>query len=85
MSVATRNVATRNWAGNQRCVPVAVHRPRSTDEVAAIVRAAADADERVKVIGAGHSFTDVAMTDGHLISLDDMDRVLAVTGNDVTV
>jgi hypothetical protein len=53
--------------------------------VAAIVRAAADADERVKVIGAGHSFTDVAMTDGHLISLDDMDRVLAVTGNDVTV
>jgi L-gulono-1,4-lactone dehydrogenase len=79
------SVATRNWAGNQRCVPVAVHRPTSTDQVAAIVRAAADAGDRVKVIGAGHSFTDVAMTDGHLISLDDMDRVLAVTGNDVTV
>ena len=82
------SVATKNWAGNQRCVPVEVHEPTSTDEVAAVVRAAAQAGERVKVIGGGHSFTDVAMTDGHLLSLDAMNRVLRVGGNegfDVTV
>lgn len=78
-------VATKNWAGNQRCVPKQVHSPRYTDEVAAIVRAAASAGERVKVIGGGHSFTDAAMTDGHLLSLDSMNQVLSVDGNDVTV
>ncbi|MDX2379053.1 MAG: D-arabinono-1,4-lactone oxidase [Acidimicrobiia bacterium] len=79
------SVATRNWAGNQRCVPAAVHTPSSTDDVAAIVRRAADAGQRAKTIGAGHSFTDVAMTDGHLLSLDAMSRVVRVEGNDVTV
>jgi L-gulonolactone oxidase len=53
--------------------------------VATIVRAAASAGEKVKVIGGGHSFTDAAMTDGHLLSLDAMNQVLSVDGNDVTV
>ena len=79
------SVATRNWAGNERCVPVAVHEPATTGEIAAIVRAAGSAGERVKTIGAGHSFTGTAMTDGHLLSLDAMNRVLRVEGNDVTV
>jgi L-gulonolactone oxidase len=78
-------VPTKNWAGNQRCVPTQVHQPRGTDDVAAIVKAAAAAGERVKVIGGGHSFTDVAMTDGHLVSLDLMNRILSVNGTDVTV
>lgn len=75
-------VATKNWAGNQRCVPGAVHRPSTTSEVAAIVRRASDAGEQVKVIGGGHSFTDTAMTHGHLLSLDAMNRVLDVGGLD---
>ncbi|MET0910063.1 MAG: D-arabinono-1,4-lactone oxidase [Ilumatobacteraceae bacterium] len=78
-------VSTRNWAGNQRCVPAAVHEPTTTDEVAAIVRRAAESGQRVKAIGGGHSFTDAAMTDGHLVSLDGMDRILEVDGADVTV
>jgi len=78
-------VPTKNWAGNQRCTPAQVHEPRFTDEVAAVVRNAAAAGERVKVIGGAHSFTDTAMTDGHLLSLDAMNQVLSVDGNDVTV
>ena len=78
-------VPTKNWAGNQRCVPTQVHRPRFTDDVAAIVRTAATAGERVKVIGGAHSFTDTAMTDGHLLSLDLMNQILSVNGTDVTV
>ena len=78
-------VSTRNWAGNQRCVPAAVHEPTSTDEVAAIVLQAAESGQRVKAIGGGHSFTDAAMTDGHLVSLDGMNRILEVDGTDVTV
>ncbi len=68
----TVRISTKNWAGNQRCVPAEVHAPSSTDDVVAIVRTAAEAGERVKVIGGAHSFSDVAMSDGHLISLDRM-------------
>jgi L-gulonolactone oxidase len=78
-------VPTKNWAGNQRCIPIQVHQPRFADEVAAIVHNAAASGERVKVIGGAHSFTDTAMTDGHLLSLDSMNRILSVEGNDVTV
>ena len=40
---------------------------------------------RVKVAGAGHSFTDIACTDGVMIDMSAMRRVLAVDGNEVTV
>lgn len=73
---------TRNWARNQACDPIAVHEPTSTDEVALLVKAAAAAGQRVKVIGGGHSFTDTAMTDGHLLTLDSMQRVVHVGGRD---
>lgn len=49
------------------------------------MREAAECGERVKVIAGGHSFTGVAMTEGRLLSLDAMNRVLAVSGTDVTV
>ena len=41
--------------------------------------------ERVKVAGAGHSFTDIACTDGLMVDMSAMRRVLAVDGNEVTV
>ncbi len=79
-------VSTRNWAGNQRCVPTAVHEPTSTDEVAADRPCGRpESGQRVKAIGGGHSFTDAAMTDGHLMSLDGMKRIISVDGADVTV
>ena len=66
----------QNWAGNQTMDPARVERPVSTEDVARIVRAAGAA--RVKAIGSGHSFTGIGLTDGVLLSLDRMDRVLAV-------
>jgi FAD/FMN-containing dehydrogenase len=67
-----------NWAGNQRWIVADQARPRSTDEVAAVVRRAATAGRHVKAIGAGHSFTAAAVTDGVQVSLDGMQRVLRV-------
>ena len=66
----------RNWSGEQSCVPAEVVRPRSTEEVQAVVRRAAAAGRVVRVAGAGHSFTDAVLTDGTLLSLDHMDRVV---------
>lgn len=49
--------------------------PAGTEELAAAVKAAPG---RVKVVGSGHSFTDIACTDGTLIQLDRHQRLLAV-------
>ena len=40
---------------------------------------------QVKVAGAGHSFSDIACTDGVMVDLSRLDRVLAVEGELVTV
>jgi FAD-linked oxidoreductase len=65
-----------NWAGNQSCSPIGIERPTTEAELAAIVERAAAAGERVKAIGAGHSFTATACTDGHLVDLSDYGEVL---------
>ena len=76
---APRRTATfRNWAGNQMCVPAEIARPGSAEEVAAIVRRAAEDGTRVKAVGAGHSFTDAACTRGMLVSLDRLDSVESI-------
>jgi FAD-linked oxidoreductase len=66
----------RNWAGDQRCRPATVATPGSIEEIsAAIVRAGAE-DHRVRVVGSGHSFSDIALTDGVQLRLDRLTRVL---------
>jgi FAD-linked oxidoreductase len=75
----------RNWGGNQSCAPVAIQHPISEADIAAVVRAAADQGQRVKVFGAGHSFTDIACTDGRLVSLDRYNRVLELDQRACTV
>src|SRR5215208_2634940 len=70
-----------NWAGEQVCAPERIARPASEEELAAVV---AEADH-VRVAGTGHSFTDIACTDGVLVDLTRMDRVLAQHGELVTV
>src|SRR5215211_2261400 len=70
-----------NWAGEQVCAPERIFRPVSEKELA---RAVADAS-RVRVAGSGHSFTDIACTDGLLVDLRRMDAVLAQDGQLVTV
>jgi FAD-linked oxidoreductase len=52
-------VAWRNWAGNQRAQPARTVVARDAGEVAAAVRAAADAGLRVRALGSGHSFSAV--------------------------
>jgi L-gulonolactone oxidase len=70
-----------NWARDQRCAPERIERPADEAE---LVRAVAGA-ARVKVVGAGHSFTDIACTDGLMVDLSRMNRVLGVEGDEVTV
>jgi FAD-linked oxidoreductase len=74
----TPELVWHNWARNQRCAPVAIEHPRSDAELSGIVKQASANGHRVKVVGAGHSFTDIACTDGVLIELDQYRRVLDI-------
>ncbi len=58
-----------NWTGDQRCAPAEVVRPRDREELSAAIVAAAGAGRTVSVVGAGHSFTEAAMTDGSMIDV----------------
>lgn len=64
-----------NWAGNQTCLPMERRSPTGVEEVAEIVAHAHAHGGRVKVVGAGHSFTAAACTNGVLLSLDELDAV----------
>lgn len=68
----------RNWAQNQLCRPTRIHSPQTEDDLVKIVRAAATAGEHVKVVGAGHSFTAIAITDGRLVKLDGYNEITNV-------
>jgi L-gulonolactone oxidase len=66
-----------NWAGDQRCRPARILAPRSPEELAEAVGAAAAAGEKIKVTGSGHSFTEAAMTEATMLRLDALRGVLA--------
>jgi L-gulono-1,4-lactone dehydrogenase len=68
----------RNWAGDQRCVPAAFERPRTIEELSAAIASARDQGLRVRMVGSGHSFSDIACSDGLMLSLDGLASVLDV-------
>jgi len=59
----------RNWTGDQRCRPAEVVQPRNREELAVAIVAAAGAGRKVSVAGAGHSFTEAALTDGTMVDI----------------
>jgi FAD-linked oxidoreductase len=73
-----RTADWRNWAGDERCCPAAVEIPSSIEEVSEAIARAGVSGRRVRVAGAGHSFSDIALTDGSQLRLDRLTRVLDV-------
>ncbi|MGI5216670.1 D-arabinono-1,4-lactone oxidase [Nocardia sp. CA-290969] len=67
-----------NWAGDQRCAPARLAAPRDPAELAGELARATTAGHRVRAVGSGHSFTDTCLTDGLLLDLSRMNRVLEV-------
>ncbi|GIH03303.1 L-gulonolactone oxidase [Rhizocola hellebori] len=74
-----------NWARSENVTPVRVQRPRSAAEVAAVLAAARRDGLRVKAVGAGHSFTGIAVAPGVQLDLSGLSGVLDVQGNQVTI
>jgi FAD-linked oxidoreductase len=71
-------VEWRNWAGDEGCRPREIVHPGSIREIVHTLERAVEAGLRVRVAGAGHSFSDIACGEGILIVLDRFGRVLDV-------
>ena len=68
----------RNWSGGQTATPTQVSQPATEAELVEVVTHAAEQGSTVKAVGAGHSFTPVAVTDGVLVNLDHLSGIVNV-------
>lgn len=69
-STSAATTTWQNWGRTVRAYPVRMVFPGSVDDVCAVVRSAAAEGRRVKVVGAGHSFSPIAEAEDVLLSLD---------------
>lgn len=58
-----------NWSGSLQFTPASIAEPNNEEELAALVRRAAEAKGTVRVAGAGHSSSSLVATDDVLVSL----------------
>lgn len=66
----------RNWSREQRCRPEAIDYPRTRDGLVMAINQARRAGRRVKVAGSGHSFTEAPLTDGTMLRIEGLSRIL---------
>ena len=64
----------RNWAGNYAYSAAALHVPESVEQLRELIIRS----NRVKTLGTRHSFNAIADCDGILISLEKLNRVIAL-------
>ena len=76
-----------NWAKTVTCRPAQIAKPRSIDEIAAVVSASAAAGRPVRAVGSGHSYSPLVATEGTILSLDNFQGIEAVdtVAGEVTV
>lgn len=74
-----------NWSGLVRVLPRSTEAPEDPAAVRRAVAAAAEAGRRVKMVGSGHSFTEVGVADDVLLSPARLSGVVAVDRDAMTV
>jgi FAD-linked oxidoreductase len=78
--------AWTNWARNQSAAPRRVARAGTAREVAAVVKDAIRRGERVKAVGAGHSFSPVAVPGDVALTLEATEAAVDIdTGTGLAV
>jgi len=65
-----------NWTGDQTCRPAAFEKPRDVNDIKNALEHAEARKWTVRVVGAGHSFNDSALTDGMQLSLENMNGIV---------
>ena len=78
MSTPDTGYTFRNWDRTLVCKPQHFYQPESEEEVIEIVRNVGRAGGTARTVGAGHSWSPLVITDGALLNLDHLNRVVSV-------
>lgn len=68
----------QDWIGSRKTQPLRIYHPATRADLIAILREAEAKDCRVKAVGSGHSFSDVAATRDFLVETHGLNRPLAL-------
>jgi FAD-linked oxidoreductase len=71
------STAWRNWSGSVKADPARFAKPRSEDELVSLVRAA----NKLRAVGAGHSFMPLCATSGTLLDLSQLDSPIELAAD----
>ncbi len=67
----------QNWSGSVTAQPARIEQPRTETELSSLIRAA----DKVRVVGAGHSFMPLCETDGLLLSLSELEGAIEISAD----
>jgi len=68
----------KNWSGIVQFTPHSIYRPKNEVDLITFVKQCHAAKRRIRVVGAGHSFTRLIETDEALLSLEYLQGLIAV-------
>ncbi|KAL1916281.1 uncharacterized protein VTP21DRAFT_5898 [Calcarisporiella thermophila] len=83
--VIAKRTSFQNWSRTFRCSPEYYFSVHSEDQIIKILELARNNGKRVKVIGSGHSPSDLACTDGYMINTDKLNAVLNINIEEKTI
>ncbi len=81
MAAARDGYAFRNWGRIAECRPKGYFQPETEEEVCETVRQVSEAGGNLRVVGAGHSWSPLCLTNGMLLNLDRLDRLVSIDQN----
>jgi hypothetical protein len=67
-----------NWGGNLTANPASLCKPQSRDDLPVILQKAKSEGKTVRVLGGGYSWTPVVPTDGYIIDMSALNKLISV-------
>ena len=78
MSTGIKGKCFQNWAQTYKCYPERYFEPRTFEEVKDILSSAVANEKRVKIVGIGHSPSNIACTNDYMISFKNLNKIIDV-------
>ncbi|GBO15978.1 L-gulonolactone oxidase [Araneus ventricosus] len=78
MKAGISNVRFKNWSETFECVPELFFAPKTEEEIAQILELARGENKKVRVVGRKHSPSDIACTDGFMMSLQNFNKLIEI-------
>jgi FAD/FMN-containing dehydrogenase len=82
--VEAKNFRWTNWAGNHSCVALNYFEPETEDQLKDLVCYAADNKKKIRVAGAGHSFSPIALSNEILVSMKNFRKLVSIDTQTIT-